>query len=1097
MMRRAGDGRAVLPVLAAFVLLLVAGGSARATPSTGNAAFWGTDGYVAAVTVSGDTQYIGGGFTHVGQSSSFAVGRFVALDATTGQAHGGRAPVMYGTVYATAPDGAGGWYVGGDLHIVADAQHFYLAHINADGTLSQWNPHPDDVVTAVSSPTSDGTVYIGGFFQHVNGLTRNHLAALDGTTGSLRPFDPNLNGTVETLGVAGSVVYAGGRFTSVNGSITRNGLASFDASSGSVTAFDPNLRIGSAAGEGLCIRLVGSTVYAGGQFDNVNGATTRHALAAFDSTTGAVKTFDPNVQKGGSSGTVNDLALIGTTMYVGGSFDTVNGTTTRHAVAAFDTSTGTVTGFDPNIGGALGVVFALSLRSSTLYVGGEYTTVNGAIARQSLAAFDTNTGAATAFNPDLHAQEAPNLPIDVRTLGISGSDAFAGGNFVSAGGVRRAHLAAFYMPTGQPTNFDPEMGGPVYSLAVSGGTVYAGGDFVTVNGGNVQSYLAGLNATTGSATAFRPTLDGPVESVTVNGPTVYAGGDFHHVVVGGASAARNNLAAFGASSGEPTAFDPNVNGGVRTLAFTGSTVYAGGDFTQVNGNIHRNRIAAFDGTTGMVSGFDPNVNDTVLALSVSGSSIYAGGDFTSVNGSTIRHGLAAFDSATGFATAFDPDLDGGVAGLIVLGSSVYAGGAFMNANGSTSRPHLAAFDKLTGQVRNWIPAPSGPVYTVSSGDGMLLAGGEFVSLVAPGLVLTTPRLLAFIGLARQPTNVVAVAGDGRATVTFDAIAPAGDNTDLTYIVTASPGGQTATATGSPITVNGLTNGTPYTFSVQSSTEFGRSPPTRPSNSVTPTGPGGAGGGGGTGGGGSGGGGSGGSGPGGASGGIAPDLHVDVLASSTTAPALGAELDYTITVSSKNVGGSSAARLDLVLPAGYKLARINRDRGPGCIGTPPNLSCDVAWINSSTSTHIWVYGTVGQTGEQDLTATVTSLLEPEFDPKDNTLTLRLLPPAPVPPAGGSLTPPPQVVKAPKLTGSGRVGTTLRLIPAHWSATPRGVSYRWQLCTGSRCTLIAGAKGTSLKIRRGYRGHSIRIVAVATFPTTKLTSTSGRVAIKIKA
>jgi hypothetical protein len=248
----------------------------------------------------------------------------------------------------------------------------------------------------------------------------------------------------------------------------------------------------------------------------------------------------------------------------------------------------------------------------------------------------------------------------------------------------------------------------------------------------------------------------------------------------------------------------------------------------------------------------------------------------------------------------------------------------------------------------------------------------------------------------------------------------------------------------------------------------------------------------SGGGGSGGGGSSG---GGAGGGLPPDLHVDVAANATTSPPVGGELDYAITVSSKNAGGSSSVRLDVTLPAGYTVSRIQRDRGPGCTGTPPTLACDVGWINPSTSTHIWIFGNVGQGGAQDVTATATSLLEPELDPKDNVQTVRLVPSPTAAPV--AFAPPPQALHAPKLTGVARVGTMLRSTPARWSAAPSSVSYRWQLCAGSRCTAITGATSPTLKVRRAYVGRSIRVVAIASFPGARLKSISGRVGVRPKA
>jgi Domain of unknown function DUF11 len=74
----------------------------------------------------------------------------------------------------------------------------------------------------------------------------------------------------------------------------------------------------------------------------------------------------------------------------------------------------------------------------------------------------------------------------------------------------------------------------------------------------------------------------------------------------------------------------------------------------------------------------------------------------------------------------------------------------------------------------------------------------------------------------------------------------------------------------------------------------------------------------------------------------PDLHVVVTASAATSPPVGSELDFFVTVSSKNVGGASDVRLNVTLPPGYTVTHTYADRGPGCTGAASKLTWDVAW-----------------------------------------------------------------------------------------------------------------------------------------------------------
>ena len=83
-----------------------------------------------------------------------------------------------------------------------------------------------------------------------------------------------------------------------------------------------------------------------------------------------------------------------------------------------------------------------------------------------------------------------------------------------------------------------------------------------------------------------------------------------------------------------------------------------------------------------------------------------------------------------------------------------------------------------------------------------------------------------------PTGVTAAAGIAQAAVSFSA--PAGGPPVNSYTVTSNPGGITATGSGSPLIMQGLTNGTAYTFTVTATNTIGTGSPSGPSNSVTPS-----------------------------------------------------------------------------------------------------------------------------------------------------------------------------------------------------------------------------------------------------------------------
>jgi hypothetical protein len=237
-------------------------------------------------------------------------------------------------------------------------------------------------------------------------------------------------------------------------------------------------------------------------------------------------------------------------------------------------------------------------------------------------------------------------------------------------------------------------------------------------------------------------------------------------------------------------------------------------------------------------------------------------------------------------------------------------------------------------------------------------------------------------------------------------------------------------------------------------------------------------------------------------GVTPDLRVTLTANAATPPPAGSELVYFVKVSMGNAGSASIVRLDLTLPAGFTVTRTYSDRGAGCSGTAPRLTCDVAWISPGTNTNVTIWGTVTQAGELDATATVTSLFEtePAATFGDNTATLRILPPAapshPEPPglrrAGQGFAPPRAAhvgnVAVVKTTFTVDEPVTLRITALGDAFKPLTLLDRSQIGevrTGrphAQLVYVKRVAGTvGLNLRVPYHGlrrrHTYRIVVVA--------------------
>jgi outer membrane protein assembly factor BamB len=327
---------------------------------------------------------------------------------------------------------------------------------------------------------------------------------------------------------------------------------------------------------------IGNTVYLGGNFTAVRpagapsgtGLVTRQHLAAFDKTTGALLPWNPGTDKEVLALTAS---LDGTTVYVGGTFARLGGAS-RGRLGQVDATTGALLPWAPRADLQVNTV---AVTPTTIYFGGTFDAVNGQ-PRSRLAAVDYSGVLSTTWQP------VADDRVRIIQPAPDGLSVFAGGDFLSINADTKQKIMVRLDPTtGAPLPWFFHPGYPIHAISFFGSTLYAAGDG---SGGHIGAF----DLTTG-ARLWTLQTDGGVQAMVIAGGVIYAGGHWDNVCVGvfdGATtgfhcpvsqAIRHKLLAIDAVTGALDPWNPGANSplGVYSLAYSGSTLMAGGDFTKI------------------------------------------------------------------------------------------------------------------------------------------------------------------------------------------------------------------------------------------------------------------------------------------------------------------------------------------------------------------------------------------------------------------------------------------------------------------------------------------------------------------------------------
>jgi len=598
----------------------------------------GADDTVRTIVKSGATLYVGGEFTTIASTPRNNLASFTAA---SGELTGWNPSVgdADDTVYVVRV--ANGFvFVGGSFTSVGPATpvtRIGICSFNAStGALTSWDPGQ---ISAISSMAIAGTtVYVGGIITNIGGQVRQNIAALDadpesatyGDATSWYPTGGAQNAVLDMEYAAPCHLFVAGLFTSIGGS-SRNGLAYLD--SRDATLFPWNPAPDTAIVTSIELSDGDGSLYVGGGFTSIDGQT-RNGLAAVSTLTGDALAWDP-----APDNATQCLAVSGSEIYAGGNFGYMN-MRERTRVAAFNTSTGLLTDFNctPN-----NPVLSMATTGDTLYIGGSFTNVNGT-AQPRVAALDADTGDILLdWNPVVDGTY-----ISKNAMAINRGVLYIGGDFTTVDGEDRNYIAAIDADTGELETgwIDPGLNGGVQAITVLGGLIYAGGYFT---GGDCD-YLARFTVKGGSQD-WQTTADNTVYSIIPDGKTLYMGGLFTGLGHFTDVKARSYVGSTAINPQAATSWNPGADSRVNDLVVKRDAVYIGGNFTHAGGggtgDTARNYLAKIlksDGSADTI--FDPSPDVEVLDLASAGDYLVVGGVITSIAGYGFV-GLAVLDRDTG------------------------------------------------------------------------------------------------------------------------------------------------------------------------------------------------------------------------------------------------------------------------------------------------------------------------------------------------------------------------------------------------------------------------------------------------------------------
>jgi uncharacterized delta-60 repeat protein len=698
--------------------------------------------------------------------------------AVTPTAEDGFAPGANAQVVASAiqPDGkiiVGGYFTElqtpGQSNPVAVG---YVARINPDGSIdTSFNPMANGVVKAIHLQ-ADGKILIGGYFTSLspNGgaaVARNRIARLnsDGTVDTT--FNAGVGGASAALTHVATIaldssnrVLIGGEFTTAGPtggtSTARLRMARLNSDGSLDATFNTAFNNLVAA---IAIDSTGRIVVGGGFTTATSSgsttATARLRLARLSSAGVVDAAYDPSADNlVVALAFQQDGKLIAT-----GNFSSFkpNGATTAESRA-----------FLARIldNGTLDVNFRAGMNSfgeavavtpdGKIIVSGAFRAVNATGATAStradfIARFAADGSIDTTFFP------GPSYTVSTFALQSDGK-LFIGGYFTdffpgaTNNGIVRRYMARLNEDGSLDASLSPSADRGIFVLTgQTDGQILVGGSFSSL-GGITRRSVARMSATGVVDPVFDPSTNGQVVAIaTQPDGKVLLGGFFSSLTPNGTTTAvtRNSIARVNADGTLDTAFNPNPNGAVTTIAVqSDGKILIAGSFSSLTPNgateaVTRGGLARLNADGTVDTTFTPSPNNSISAILVeSDGKIIIAGAFSGIsyeNSSVGILGLARLNADGSVVTTFAPNPNSTVSAARLLPSGkILIGGAFsslapVGTTASIARSGIALINADGTVDTAFDPSANNVISTLSVlSDGKILVGGRFTGFKPNG-----------------------------------------------------------------------------------------------------------------------------------------------------------------------------------------------------------------------------------------------------------------------------------------------------------------------------------------------------------------------------